>query len=118
MPYLSLEWPLARDHNVLGQPLMVGGKRYIKGLGMHSAARLTIKFERAYRRFEAEIAIDDAAKGRGSVVFGVYAERENKWAEAYKSDMVRGGESPQSVSVDLGGAERSDADGRLRRSRR
>ena len=76
VPYLSLEWPLARDHNVLGQPLMVDGKRYIKGLGMHSAARLTIKFERAYRRFDAEIALDDAAKGRGSVVFGVYVERE------------------------------------------
>jgi NPCBM/NEW2 domain len=104
VPYLSLEWPLTRDHNVLGGPLIVGGKRYIKGLGMHSAARLTFKFDRAYRRFDAEIALDDAAKGRGSVAFGVYVERGSRWTEAFKSNIVRGGESPQSVAVDLSGA--------------
>jgi hypothetical protein len=104
VPYLSLEWPLARDRNVLGAPLMVNGKRYAKGLGMHSAARFTIKLESAYRRFDAEIALDDAAKGRGSVVFGVYVERDNKWVEAFKSNLVRGGESPQFVSVDLSAA--------------
>ena len=51
------------------------------------------------------MALDDAAKGRGSVVFGVYLLRDGKWAEAYKSGIVRGGESPQPVSVDLRGAQ-------------
>ena len=104
VPYLSLEWPLARDRNVLRGPLLVGNKRYLKGLDMHSAGRLTFKFERAYRRFDAEIAIDDAAKGRGSVVFGVYVQRDSGWTEVFKSNTIRGGEVPQPVSVDLSGA--------------
>ena len=50
------------------------------------------------------VSVDDAAKGRGSVVFGAYVLRDGKWAEAYKSEIVRGGEPPRPVSVDLGGA--------------
>ena len=35
---------------------------------------------------------------------GFMSSAKDKWVEAYKSNMVRGGESPQSVAVDLGGA--------------
>ena len=105
VPYLSIAWPLARDRNVLGGPLTVDGKRYLKGIGLHSAARLTYKFDRDYQRFDAEVAIDDAAKGRGSVVFGVYLDRDGKWGEAFKSGIVRGGEAPQPVSIDVRGAK-------------
>jgi hypothetical protein len=90
---------------VLGGPLTVGGKRYLKGIGLHSAARLTYKFDRDYQRFEAEVALDDAAKRRGSVAFSVYLDRDGKWAEAFKSGIVRGGEAPQPVSVDVRGAK-------------
>ena len=51
------------------------------------------------------VAVDDSAKGRGSVVFGVYVLRDGKWGEAFKSGIVRGGEEPQAVSVDLRGAK-------------
>lgn len=104
VPYLNIEWPLARDRNVLGGPLMVGGKRYLKGLGLHSAARVTYKLDGEYRQFAATIAIDDAAGDRGSVVCGVYVERDGKWAEAFKSGTIRGGEAPLPVEVDLRGA--------------
>ncbi len=105
VPYLNIEWPLARDRNVLGEPLTADGKRYSKGLGLHTAARVTYQFDRDYQRFDATVALDDAAHGRGSLVFGAYVLRDGKWAEAYKSDVVRGGESPQPVSVDLRGAQ-------------
>lgn len=105
VPYLAIEWPLARDRNVLGGPLEVGGQRYLKGLGIHSAARVTCRFEREYERFDALAAIDDAAKRRGSVVFGAHVLRDDKWVEAFTSDMVRGGEPPRPVSVDLRGAK-------------
>jgi alpha-glucosidase len=105
VPYLSIEWPLGRDHNVLGGPLTVDGRRSLKGIGLHSAARLTYKLDGNYQRFDAVVALDDVAKGRGSVVFSVYLNRDGKWAEAYKSGTVRGGESPQPVSVDTRGAQ-------------
>jgi hypothetical protein len=105
VPYLSVKWPFTRDRNVLGEPIVVRGRRYLKGIGMHSAARLTYRLDGDYRRFDSAIAVDDSAKGRGSVTFGVYTLRDGKWGEAYKSEIVRGGEEPQNVSVDLRGAK-------------
>jgi hypothetical protein len=105
VPYLSIEWPYRRDRNVMGDPLSVGGKRYMKGIGMHSAARLTFRLDGDYRRFDAAVAIDDSAGKRGSVTFGVYVLRDGAWAEAFTSGTVRGGEAPRPVSVDLTGAQ-------------
>ena len=105
VPYLEVGWPLERDRNVLGGPLVVGGKRYLKGLGMHSAGRVSYRLDGKYKRFEAAVAIDDSADGRGSVTFGVYVLRDGKLSEAYKSGIVRGGEAPQRVSCGRGGAQ-------------
>jgi hypothetical protein len=105
VPYLSIEWPYRRDRNVLGGPLSVGGKRYMKGIGMHSAARLTFRLDGNYRRFDAAVAIDDSAGQRGSVTFGVYVLRGGAWTEAFASGTVRGGEAPRPVSVDVTGAQ-------------
>jgi hypothetical protein len=105
VPYLSIKWPYVRDKNVLGEPIVVRGERYLKGIGMHSASRLTYRFDKEYKRFESSVALDESAKGRGSVVFGVHVLRDGKWVEASKSDVVRGDAKPQAVSVDLRGAK-------------
>lgn len=105
VPYLNVDWPYRRDRNVLGEPLVVGGKRYLKGIGMHSAGRLSYRLDGKYSRFEAAVAIDDAAEGRGSATFGVYVLRDGKMSEAFKSGIVRGGEAPQPVAVDVAGAQ-------------
>jgi len=105
VPYLNISWPYQRDRNLLGEPLSVQGQMYLKGVAMHSAGRLTYKLDAPYRRFEAAVAIDDSAGGRGSVVFGVHVLRDGRWQEAYKSGTVRGGDEPQLVSIDLAGAQ-------------
>jgi hypothetical protein len=105
VPYLNVDWPYQRDRNVLGVPLIVGGKRYLKGIGMHSAGRLSYRLDGKYSQFDAAVAIDDSAGGRGSVTFGVYVLRDGKMSEAFKSSIVRGGESPQRVAVDVSGAQ-------------
>jgi len=104
VPYFTIHWPYQRDRNALGEMLVVNGKQYLKGIGMHSASRLTYSLNAEYRRFDAAVAIDDSAKRRGSVVFGVYLLRDGQWREAYRSGTIRGGNSPQPVSVDLSGA--------------
>jgi hypothetical protein len=71
VPYLSIEWPYTRNRNVDGEPLVAGGKRYLKGIGMHSASRLTYPLDGKYKRFDASVAIDDSAERRGSVTFAV-----------------------------------------------
>ena len=105
VPYLSLAWPYRRDRNVSGGPLMVGGERYLKGIGMHSASRLTYRLDGKYQRFDALAALDDSSEGRGSVTFGVYVLRGGEWKQAAVSDTVRGGAAPEPVSVDVRGAE-------------
>ena len=116
-PYLDIPWPYRRDRNVLGGPLAVGGRTYKKGLGIHSSSWLTFdlprpspaahnaNLETRYQRFAAQAAIDDLAEGRGSSVFRVLLLQDELWVPAYTSPIVRGGDPPLSVSVDLGGAE-------------
>jgi hypothetical protein len=107
VPYLQLEWPFYADRNVLGSRLRVGGRLFAKGLGMHSPSRITYDLDRPYRRFEAELAIDEEAADRGSVVFRVLVDDgRGAWSERATSEVIRGGAAPVPISVDLSGAKR------------
>ncbi len=107
IPYLRLPWDYGRDRNVLGGRLTAAGRPYIKGLGMHSTSRLAYVLDRPYRRFNAELAIDGAARDGGSVVFRVLCDQlEGGWREAYRSPIVRGGDPPRPIDVDVTGAKR------------
>jgi NPCBM/NEW2 domain len=64
-PYLgTLRWPYTKDTNVDGGDLVLHGDAFEKGIGMHSASRLTYKLERTYRYFEAHVGLNDDS-GRG-----------------------------------------------------
>jgi hypothetical protein len=105
VPYLSIEWPYRDDRGVMGRSLTVSGQQYTKGIGMHSAARLTYRLDGKYRRLEAMVALDDSSNNRGSVSFGVYLLSDGGWKQAAVSKVVRGGDAPQPLLVDLRGAE-------------
>ena len=83
---------------------MSSNRIYLKGLSMHSAGRAVYQLDGTYRSFEATIALDDTANGRGSASFRVFLVRGNDWEEAFNSNIVRGGDQPQAVSVELGDA--------------
>jgi hypothetical protein len=96
-----LPWSYRADRNVTGGYLRCGGRLYLKGLGMHSKSQLTYALDPAYRRFEADLGIDDSTAGGGSVQFRVLLDGREKFA----SKTVRGGAPPTAVSVDLSGAK-------------
>ncbi len=114
VPFLSVAWPYHADRNALGMQLRCGGRLHLKGLGMHSTSFLTIAMpEKGYRRFEADVALDDSAGKRGSVTFGVLVHGKKKDAQGkertavirqFKSPVIRGGMPPVPLSVDLTGA--------------
>ncbi len=109
IPYLDAKWPYHTDRNVLGTRLRCGGRLYSKGLGMHSAARVTYKLPNpkspsSFRTFQAELAIDDQAGKQGSVTFRLFTSDGGDWTERFASPMVRGGDRPRAVSVDIRGA--------------
>jgi hypothetical protein len=102
VPFLDLPWPYHNDRNVSGGMLRCGGRLYLKGLGVHSAARLTYLLDQPYRRFEAELGIDDSTAGGGSVRFRVFVDDREK----FTSETIRGGQPPVPISVDLSGGKR------------
>ena len=104
VPYLDLSWPYRNDRSVSGGMLRAGGRLYLKGLGVHSTSRLSYTLAEPYRRFEAELAVDNETGGRGSVAFRVFADGQLKYA----SPIIRGGAPPVAVRVDLAGAKRLD----------
>ena len=79
LPYLEMKWPYKTDRNVTGGQLRCGGRLYLKGLGVHSAAVLGYKLDRPWRRFQAEVGIDDSTDGRGSVGFRIFVDGKVKY---------------------------------------
>lgn len=109
VPFLETPWGFQADRNVLGGRLRSGGCVYAKGLGMHTTSRLAYDLGGSYRRFQAEIALDDHAGLGGSVVFRVFlADSNAKWnrVPAYESPVVRGSEKPIPISIDVSGVPR------------
>ena len=53
-------------------------------------------------RFQAELGIDDSTGGRGSVQFRVLVDGQERFA----SPIIRGGNPPVPVSVDVAGAKK------------
>lgn len=57
-----------------------------------------------FKQFKAVIAIDDAVRGKGSVVFIVEAKVNGQFQEIFKSGVIKGKSKPQEISVDIAGA--------------
>jgi hypothetical protein len=106
IPFLGVDRAYGANANVLGTRLRAAGATIPRGIGMPSASRLAFDVA-GYRRFEAEVAVDDAAELAGSVVFKALLEKSpNAWTTAYESPVIRGGDAPAAISVDLAGAAR------------
>jgi hypothetical protein len=100
-PFLDLTWPYKLDRNVTGSHLRAGGNLYLKGIGLHSAARLTYNLDQPYKQFQSDLAVDDSTDGGGSVRFHVFVDG----VEKFSSEIIRGGMKPVSIVVDLSGAK-------------
>jgi hypothetical protein len=107
IPFLKQAWPFEMDRSVIGGRLRHGGQIFSKGLGMHSTARLAYDLGGRYRSLQAELAIDERAGNRGSVLFRVFLDRgDNQWQTGYESPVVRGGDELLPISVDVSDAQR------------
>jgi hypothetical protein len=111
IPHFTMKWPYQNDRSVLGTRLRTGGVLHLKGVGVHSASRLTYQLGPQDARFAAEVALDDTASvlqdgvlQRGSVEFRVYVDGE----ERFNSGIVRGGDAPIPVEIEFDEASRLD----------
>jgi alpha-galactosidase len=89
--------------SVIQTPLVIGRRHFERGLGTHSVGHLRIRSPEPLARLSAWIGVDHNERtsgGRGSIVFVVSAGG----SERYRSGVMRGGEEPEQIDVDLGGA--------------
>jgi len=101
--------PYRRDRNVLGQPLSLNGRRYRKGLGVHSYCLIEYPLGGAYARFLATVGLDDSARPPsfemakldvGSVVFRVKVDGKVVWEKP-----MTWRDAPAAVDLPLTGAK-------------
>ncbi|MFD8212026.1 sigma-70 family RNA polymerase sigma factor [Streptomyces sp. NPDC059695] len=81
--------------------LSVGGTPYAHGVSVHAPSSLLIDLNRQCTSYDAVVGIDDLSAwlGVGGVRFSVYGDGERLW----RSDVVRAGDPPVPVHVDLSG---------------
>jgi len=102
-PYQGGRRTLGRDRSIAGNPLVLRGVGYHKGLGATSRMKITRRLDGRHSHFCATVGIDDDARGRGSVVFRV--ELDGK--PVFDSGLVSGRDPPMPVGpIALGAARR------------
>ncbi|WP_435975496.1 sigma-70 family RNA polymerase sigma factor [Streptomyces sp. Qhu_M48] len=81
--------------------LSVGGTRYAHGVSVHAPSSLLIDLNKQCTSYDAIVGVDDlsALLGIGGVRFSVYGDEERLW----RSDVVRAGDPPVPVHVDISG---------------
>jgi hypothetical protein len=93
-----------------GGPLRLGGKRYEKGLGVHSRSELTYAIAGKYKHFEAVVGLDDTTRylgdpGMGSVTFRVLLDGKPA-KEIPEGLLARRGDAPAELSIDVNGVKK------------
>ncbi len=101
-PFLGASWPYARDGSVSGGELRLAGSTYDKGVSLHSESRLSYDLGGRYRRFEAEVGLDERTGRRGRVRVEIRVDGQPR-------PLARGGEltaadRPLSLRLDVRGA--------------
>ena len=103
------------DLRTVTDPLGRARQRAVDALGrvrlrigpQGQTTRLAYDVPAGWNRLEADIALDDAAGLEGSAIFKVVVESGGQWQAAYESPIVRGGDAPLPVKIDLKGVTRA-----------
>ncbi len=77
-PFLSVRWNFCKNRNVVGKPLRLSDGVHDRGIGMHSASRLTYELDGKYSWFEAKVGLDLRTGRRGNVDVSVVCDGRAK----------------------------------------
>jgi alpha-galactosidase len=93
--------PRAR-RSVDNNPLRLKAVTFPHGIGTHARSEWEIDLKGGATRFAAMAGVDDERTGQGSVTFEVWVDGK----KAAETPVLRGGDEPRLLSVDLTGARR------------
>jgi hypothetical protein len=101
-PYVSgmpLVYHWHKDRSVTASKLLIGGKAYPRGLGMHSYCKLTYKLDGLYAHFYCDAGLDGSAPPGAECIWRVLVDGK----EVHKGS-AKAGEKAQPLKIDLAGA--------------
>ena len=83
-------------------PITIHGVGFVHGIGTYSISEMWIDLKGSATKFVSAVGVDDDAHGKGSVGFEVWADGK-KLAD---TGVMRGGNEPKLLTVDLRGVKR------------
>ncbi|MEK7710804.1 MAG: NPCBM/NEW2 domain-containing protein [Planctomycetota bacterium] len=94
-------WPVQRDRSVSGSLLSICGRKFDRGLGVHSRTELSYALNGEFERLAATIGIDDAVRPLGSVVMRVAGDSK----VLFDSGEIGGTDGARDIIVDVAGVK-------------
>jgi hypothetical protein len=101
IPFMGEERPARMDRTVRGEPIRVGDRSGVRGIGVHSYSRLSWDLDGGHRMFRTQYAID----GGGAYANVIVRVKLDDRVVHEAKDVTAGGVS-EVVRVELSGAER------------
>ena len=90
------------NQSVEGHTLTIGGQTFTNGLGTHANSEFLVNVDGNAEKFTAQVGVDqEVGANRGHAQFQVLGDGRLLW----QSDLLRGGDAPQSVSLSLDGVK-------------
>ncbi len=98
--FLDKTYTYKRNRSVAAGSLQLDGRKYSKGLGLHSYCRLTYRLSGEYVKFVAVVGIDDAVRPAGDVTVKFIID-----GEVIADYRLLGKQKSKKVCLDISGAE-------------
>lgn len=105
-PLWGVDWPARLDRNARGGPLRVDGRRYDRGVGVHSACRLVYRLEGEYEKFLVVPGVDDDAGPLADVTVRIIVDGTVR----FEHEHITPGQSPGQLRIDVDGASTLELD--------
>ncbi|MFI5457065.1 MAG: NPCBM/NEW2 domain-containing protein [Isosphaerales bacterium] len=99
-PFFGHRLPWRRNVNLMGEPLVMNGQTYARGVAVHSRCILTYDLDGRFSTFEALVGFDEASRGKGRVVCRVFADGK----ELYSNPDLRADQPPVKLALAVAGA--------------
>ncbi len=98
-PYFDHHLPWTTDKSLNGPPLMIGEKRYTRGLCLHSRTVLTYAIDAQYSKFQCDLGLQGETGQGGNAVVRILTDG----GVAFENLAVTSASGVQPVSIDLTG---------------
>lgn len=98
-PYFDRHFPWTTDKSLTGPPLMIGEKRYTRGVCLHSRTVLTYALNGEYSKFQCDVGLQGESGKNGNAAVRVLADG----VPAYENATLTAASGVQPVSIDVVG---------------